>query len=219
MEGLGRTNQWFIILVMVTISMLCARAESRSPVLHRVGGGKYTWKPNVNFTEWAKHQHFYVGDWLCEFSLSLSLFSLCFSALVLFYHFCVLSFWSSRVNYADDSSKIIIQDFGFDKHKHNVLQVNKTNYEKCRDKDFIENVTRGGRDVFNLTEAKSFYFICGRGDYCSKGMKIVVHAETDPPPPTPSPHLITSASPSPLSACLHCCFLAHLLLGLRLKFM
>lgn len=70
MEGLQKNNQWLIIVVMVTMSVLCAHTESRSPVLHRVGGGKYTWKPNVNFTQWAEHQHFYVGDWLCEFSFS-----------------------------------------------------------------------------------------------------------------------------------------------------
>ena len=37
-------------------------------------GGKQGWGPNVNYTEWAKNKHFYVGDWLCNsFSLPLSL--------------------------------------------------------------------------------------------------------------------------------------------------
>lgn len=28
-------------------------------------GGKEGWKPNVNYTRWAAHRRFYVGDWLC----------------------------------------------------------------------------------------------------------------------------------------------------------
>lgn len=146
----------------------------------------------------------------------LFLFSLRFSELVLLSFIILvffLFFFTIWVNYTDGSSKLIMLDFGFDKHKYNVLQVNKTNYEKCGDKDFIENVTRGGRDVFNLTEAKPFYFICGRGDYCSKGMKISVHVETDPPPPTASPNLTISASPSPSS--IH----GHLLLACTIAFL
>ena len=40
-------------------------AECRNPVLHRVGGGRFTWNPNVNFTDWAVCEQFFVGDWLC----------------------------------------------------------------------------------------------------------------------------------------------------------
>ena len=36
-------------------------------------GGKQGWRPDVNYTEWAMSEDFYVGDWLCKFSLSLSL--------------------------------------------------------------------------------------------------------------------------------------------------
>lgn len=61
------------------------------------------------------------------------------------------------------------------------MEVNKTNYDKCIEKDFITNITRGGRDVFNLTEAKPFYFLSGRG-YCFKGMKVAVYVyEFEPP--------------------------------------
>lgn len=64
-------------------------------------------------------------------------------------------------------------DFGFDKSVHNVLEVNKTSYENCEEKGFMTNITRGGRDVFNLTETKVYYFICGRG-FCSNGMRVAV---------------------------------------------
>ncbi|XWS53248.1 hypothetical protein CRYUN_Cryun11dG0141400 [Craigia yunnanensis] len=49
-----------LVLLMVTV----LNTESGQPVLHRVGGGRFIWKPNVNFTDWAIHEQFYVGDWL-----------------------------------------------------------------------------------------------------------------------------------------------------------
>ncbi|KAK8296167.1 hypothetical protein V6Z12_D05G108000 [Gossypium hirsutum] len=45
---------------MVTVE----NTHSREPVLHRVGGGRYSWKPNVNFTDWAIDEQFFVGGWL-----------------------------------------------------------------------------------------------------------------------------------------------------------
>ena len=73
-------------------------------------------------------------------------------------------------------------DFGFDKHLYNVLEVNKTSYEKCIDRGFIKNITRGGRDVFNLTEAGPYYFLSGRG-YCFKGMKVEILVRDYQAPP------------------------------------
>jgi len=64
-------------------------------------------------------------------------------------------------------------DFGFDKLVHNVLEVNKTNYENCIDTNFIKNITKGGRDVVQLLEARTYYYLCGRG-FCFQGMKIAV---------------------------------------------
>ncbi|XP_065866402.1 early nodulin-like protein 20 [Euphorbia lathyris] len=120
---------------MVLIIVLITSVDCRDPVLHKVGGGKYTWNESCNFTDWASHEHFYVGDWLY---------------------------------------------FGFNKTKYNVLEVNKTSYEKCNEKDFIANITRGGRDVFNLTEVKPYYFLSGFG-YCLKGMKVSIFVQNAPP--------------------------------------
>ncbi|XP_050214027.1 early nodulin-like protein 20 [Mercurialis annua] len=136
------------MLLWVVMLMLLNNADCGKPVLHKVGGGKYTWRPNTNFTEWATHQQFYVGDWLY---------------------------------------------FGFNKSVYNVLEVNKTSYDKCVDKDFITNITRGGRDVFNLTNAKPYYFLSGRG-YCAKGMKLAVNVQFAPPDPVPLPSLRNGAS-------------------------
>nr|XP_004506010.1 lamin-like protein [Cicer arietinum] len=120
-----------IVCLLMIITMGYSITEGREPMLHRVGGGRFTWKPKVNFTNWTSNERFYKGDWLY---------------------------------------------FGFDKHIHNVLEVNKTNYEKCIDSDFINNITRGGRDVFQLLEARSYYFLCGRG-FCFHGMKVEIIVE------------------------------------------
>ncbi|CAN0923206.1 Lamin-like protein [Linum grandiflorum] len=92
--------------------------------------------------------------------------------------------------------------FGFNKTLYNVLEVNKTSYDQCRGEDFIANITRGGRDVFNLTERKPYYFICSRSTHCSlRGMKVEVLV-TDLPLPlqamttsssSPPPRLTTTA--------------------------
>ncbi|KAL5583097.1 hypothetical protein UlMin_015539 [Ulmus minor] len=124
MEILRKPIRLMILMVMIKLSSV----GGRNPVLHRVGGGRFTWNPNHNFTDWSINEKFYVGDWLY---------------------------------------------FGFDRNLYNVLEVNKTSYENCNDKDFITNITRGGRDVFNLTEGKTYYFMSGRG-YCFQGMKLAV---------------------------------------------
>ncbi|KAK4275839.1 hypothetical protein QN277_018857 [Acacia crassicarpa] len=121
--------------LMIAIAMGFFCTESRDPVLHRVGGGRYTWRTNVSFTEWASHDQFYKGDWLY---------------------------------------------FGFNKQLYSVLEVNKTSYQNCIDRDFIMNITRGGRDVFQLLEAKPYYFISGKG-FCSRGMKVAINVEELPP--------------------------------------
>ncbi|KAK4275830.1 hypothetical protein QN277_018849 [Acacia crassicarpa] len=131
---------WIIVLV-TTMTIKMAEAE-----VHYVGGGKDNWAPNVNFSEWSIHEHFYVGDWLY---------------------------------------------FGYDKNTYNVLEVNKTSYEKCIETDFISNITRGGRDVFELTEPRLYYFLSGRG-FCWQGMKVAIKV-VNASRPSPSP-------PSPKSA-------------------
>ncbi|KAJ6299747.1 hypothetical protein OIU76_020685 [Salix suchowensis] len=53
-----------LLWLITAVNILWSTAECREPVLHRVGGGKYTWAPNMNLTAWAMHEKFYVGDWL-----------------------------------------------------------------------------------------------------------------------------------------------------------
>ncbi|KAK3218106.1 hypothetical protein Dsin_012076 [Dipteronia sinensis] len=95
-----------VLLLLMIMALQCVSAT-----LHRVGG-KLGWNPNINYTEWAASERFYIKDWLI---------------------------------------------FYFDKNMYNVLEVNKTNYENCRDQEFMTNISRGGgRDVFELKEAKAY---------------------------------------------------------------
>ncbi|EEF34622.1 hypothetical protein RCOM_0617380 [Ricinus communis] len=48
-----------LLLWLMMVAIMSLNADCRKPVLHRVGGGKYTWRPNTNFTEWASHENFY----------------------------------------------------------------------------------------------------------------------------------------------------------------
>ncbi|KAF4354279.1 hypothetical protein F8388_021756 [Cannabis sativa] len=48
-----------------------------------------------------------------------------------------------------------------------------------------KNITKGGRDVFQLTEPKTYYFLSG-GGYCFGGMKVAIDVVHSGPPPTPA---------------------------------
>ncbi|KAK2652101.1 hypothetical protein Ddye_011957 [Dipteronia dyeriana] len=134
-----------ILLLLMIMALQCVSVK-----LHRVGG-KRGWNPNINYTEWAASEHFYVNDWLI---------------------------------------------FYFDKNMYNVLEVNKTNYENCRDQEFMTNISRGsGRDVFELKEAKVYFFLSS-GGFCWSGMKLAISVHQPPPPPPPSPPPASSKAAS-----------------------
>ncbi|BAU01308.1 hypothetical protein LR48_Vigan10g244900 [Vigna angularis] len=111
------------------------------------------------------------------------------------------------VNYTEWSAQehVYVGDwllFTFDKRYFNVLEVNKTSYENCIDRDFISNVTRGGRDVVQMTEAKTYYYLSG-GGYCFHGMKVAVHVQQHPAmAPAPSMPVSASLLPSLTSSCV-----------------
>ncbi|CAI8586634.1 unnamed protein product [Vicia faba] len=101
--------------------------------------------------------------------------------------------WVAGVNLTQWSlnQQFLVHDwlyFGYDRHTFNVLEVNQTSYEKCIDTGFIKNISTGaGRDVFQLTEAKTYYFLSG-GGYCWQGVKVAVGVSDHlPPAPVPAP--------------------------------
>ncbi|XP_018813969.1 lamin-like protein [Juglans regia] len=133
--------------------------------------------------------------------------------------------WNQNVNYTVWSSHqhIYVGDwlyFIFDKHFYNVLEVNKTSYENCNDKGFINNITRGGRDVFQVTEARPYYFLSS-GGYCYHGMRVAVNVEDQAPVPSPAPASAQNENASPpmilisISTTLSIAFI--LMVGLLLK--
>ncbi|XP_003617128.2 lamin-like protein [Medicago truncatula] len=85
--------------------------------------------------------------------------------------------------------------FGYDRHFFSVLEVNKTSYENCIDSGFIKNITTGvGREVFQLSEAKTHYFISG-GGFCQRGVKVAIDVnEHVAPAPQPTPHKSSATS-------------------------
>ncbi|KAM0010440.1 putative Phytocyanin domain, cupredoxin [Helianthus debilis subsp. tardiflorus] len=100
--------------------------------------------------------------------------------------------WKPNVNYTDWSLQQVfyVGDwlyFVYDKYLFNVLEVNETSYENCSDQGFIFNITRGaGRDVFELTQPKRYYFLSS-GGYCYNGMKVAIDVVEFVPAPLPSP--------------------------------
>ncbi|XP_054790857.1 mavicyanin-like [Prosopis cineraria] len=118
--------------------------------------------------------------------------------------------WISHdVNYTEWSAQeqFILGDwllFSFDKRYFNVLEVNETSYENCRDVGFLKNLTRGGRDVVQLTEARTYYYISS-GGYCFQGMKVAVavqHGRREAAP-APSPSHSSASSPFSVFNVLH----------------
>ncbi|KAE9606254.1 putative cupredoxin [Lupinus albus] len=91
-----------------------------------------------------------------------------------------------------------LQDFGYGEKYYSVLEVNKTSYKKCVDTGFIKNVTGGaGRDVFELKEAKTYYFMSG-GGFCWQGLKVVIKVIQHVAPP---PQHVSSESKSASDFC------------------
>ncbi|KAF3444810.1 hypothetical protein FNV43_RR14503 [Rhamnella rubrinervis] len=115
--------------------------------------------------------------------------------------------WNQNVNYTEWSAlqNVYVGDwlyFVFDKRYYSVLGVNKTSFENCNSQGFMKNITRGGRDVYQVTESRPYYFMSG-GGYCFHGMRLAVFVQQLPPTPAPAPApqqaaAINAASPSKL---------------------
>ncbi|GMI67426.1 early nodulin-like protein 20 [Hibiscus trionum] len=108
--------------------------------------------------------------------------------------------WNPNVNYSEwsDHERFYVGDwllFNFDKRYFNVLEVNETSYNNCNDQGFIKNITRGGRDVVELTEARPYYFLSS-GGYCYNGMKVAVDVVAQA---APAPAPVKNGSPPSIS--------------------
>ncbi|KAL4582038.1 hypothetical protein LXL04_006575 [Taraxacum kok-saghyz] len=61
--GVAWLNAVVLLLMVFVAAAMMTCVMCRSPVRHLVGG-KEMWKPNYNYTDWAREETFYVGDWL-----------------------------------------------------------------------------------------------------------------------------------------------------------
>ncbi|XP_042499270.1 lamin-like protein [Macadamia integrifolia] len=109
--------------------------------------------------------------------------------------------WNPNVNYTEWSAKQHFYVgywlyFVYDKRYYSVLEVNKTDCERCSTDHLIGNYTGGaGRDVVQLNESRPYYFISG-GGHCWRNMKLSVVVEQNPPEPAPAPTNNDSSPPS-----------------------
>ncbi|KAJ4707363.1 Lamin-like protein [Melia azedarach] len=109
-------------------------------------------------------------------------------------------FWNNNVNYTvwAQGKHFYLGDwlyFVYDRNQMDVLEVNKTDYEKCNSDHPLRNWTRGaGRDVVPLNETRHYYIISGKG-FCYGGLKLAIRVENPPPPPSASPIKDKSSAP------------------------
>jgi len=59
-----------LITAVVLAFLMAAPMPGVTAKKYTVGENKF-WNPNINYTIWAQGKHFYLGDWLCTFSLYL----------------------------------------------------------------------------------------------------------------------------------------------------
>lgn len=84
--------------------------------------------------------------------------------------------------------------FKYDSSKHNVFQVNGTDFKNCTQPPPPNGPLTSGHDWVSLNSSGKYWFICGIDDHCAnKGMRLVITVE-DSPSPAPSP---MSGAPSP----------------------
>ncbi|RZC76063.1 hypothetical protein C5167_000173 [Papaver somniferum] len=94
--------------------------------------------------------------------------------------------WTTNLNYTHwaENKTFFRNDwlmFVYDSNKLNVLEVNKDDYQRCREVDPIRSWKKGaGRKLVGLNITKTCYFISGNS-YCYEGVKLSVSVQ-DPAP-------------------------------------
>lgn len=84
--------------------------------------------------------------------------------------------------------------FEYDNATHSVLQVAEADFAACNVTAPINAWYTGSDSVF-ISEAGTFYYICGAPVLCSQGMKVAITASGVPVPPT-TPPLFDLPSPA-----------------------
>ncbi|XP_052165890.1 mavicyanin-like [Oryza glaberrima] len=114
--------------------------------------------------------------------------------------------WDLRTNYDQWVSNINFRAgdqivFKYSPAAHDVLEVNKADYDSCSSSSPIATFNSGD-DTIPLTAAGTRYFICGFNGHCTGGMKVAVKVEATtgsnpaPSPMTPRPRTPTAMAPN-----------------------
>ncbi|CAM0949495.1 unnamed protein product [Alopecurus aequalis] len=104
--------------------------------------------------------------------------------------------WDLQTNYVQWTSNMKFRTgdevlFRYSRAVHNVVEVNKVDYDACSASSPIASF-QTGNDIVPLIAAGSRYFICGVPGHCDNGMKVRINIEEA----TPSG---STSAPSPLS--------------------
>ncbi|CAM0949497.1 unnamed protein product [Alopecurus aequalis] len=104
--------------------------------------------------------------------------------------------WDLQTNYGQWTSNTKFRTgdqllFRYSRAVHNVVEVNKADYDACSASSPIASF-QTGNDVIPLTGAGSRYFICGVPGHCDNGMKVHINVEEAAPSGS-------TAAPSPMS--------------------
>ncbi|KAL0312727.1 UNVERIFIED_CONTAM: Lamin-like protein [Sesamum radiatum] len=119
--------------------------------------------------------------------------------------------WKLGVNYTAwaEGKDFFVGDkliFKYGQGAHNVQRVNGTAFQQCMVPSALEALTTGN-DVITLATPGRKWYICGVGDHCSSGMKLVITvASAEAPAMAPAPSTTTSAAAnhhkSPVGSCV-----------------
>ncbi|CAM0949496.1 unnamed protein product [Alopecurus aequalis] len=104
--------------------------------------------------------------------------------------------WDLQTNYVQWTSNMKFHTgdevlFRYSRAVHNVVEVNKADYDACSASSPIASF-QAGNDIVPLTAAGSRYFICGVPGHCDNGMKVRINIEEATP-------IGSTGAPSPVS--------------------
>ncbi|WOK94620.1 uclacyanin-3-like [Canna indica] len=90
--------------------------------------------------------------------------------------------------------------FKYTEGVHNVIPVGGAAFKACNASGATNNVFSSGNDVMPLNTAGRKWYICGKGNHCERGQKLVITvsaADASPSPSAPSPSSPSASSPPP----------------------
>ncbi|KAK6137585.1 hypothetical protein DH2020_028665 [Rehmannia glutinosa] len=101
--------------------------------------------------------------------------------------------WKLGVNYTAwaEGKRFFVRDrliFKYNQGAHNVYRVNGTAFQQCMLPSAFEALTSGNDEITLTTPGKKWY-ICGVGNHCASGMKLVITVDSGEGPasaPTPT---------------------------------